>query len=120
MTSTMHQRFLAKYAEPDLHYSFDESPLGYLQNSKKVTIEHISKALADPNAPVRRESLKSPLCTHEHIDIGFMDDESSVRRAAASNPNCTKEHISIALKDESPYVNNAARRNPRYEEYFPN
>lgn len=64
--------FLSKFAEPDRHYSYDESPLGYLENAKNIPRKTLKHALVD-------------------------SERSDLIRAASSNPDAHREDLEDAV-----------------------
>lgn len=82
--------FLLAYAEPDRHYSYDDSPIGYLKHSDQVSSAVLDRATTDANWLVRSVAVQHPNCEKKHIQRGLNDPFIHVRTQARNNPNFIK------------------------------
>ena len=105
---------------PDILKAMGKTPelsrINILNKNPHISPDHITQALDDEDAYVRRAAISHPNATESHITQALKDNDAYVRRAAISHPNATKSHITQALDDENRHVRRAAISHPNATE----
>ena len=68
-----HQDFLAKYFKADDHYTKEEAPVAWLENSKNVTRKDIDDAMDHADPMIRRSAIGNHIADETHIDKALDD-----------------------------------------------
>ena len=97
MSTSRHQAFLSNFAGADEHYSYEDAPVAYIQNSANLTPEMLKAGAEHPLASVQLAAMSHPNATPEMLLGGVGNREFNVRVAAATHPNATPEVIDKAM-----------------------
>ena len=114
LAALQHPKLPSKEITRVLNGSNSITEKAYAVVHPNATPEHITKALSDESADVRRRAIGNPhvKLSSEHITKALNDDDPKVRGVAARRPEAKPEHISKALNDETSFVRGHAIQNP--------
>lgn len=139
MRHSLHADFLTAYAVPDMHYSFEDAPEGYIKNHPNITSDQIEHALrASHNAKMaalnhpsiqphhligafkranddrnKIDVINSPYATPEVLQHAIDNRSAHLNVAAASHTNTTPEQLHELLDKRIPGVTTSVLQNPK-------
>ena len=100
-----HQYFLRKFARPDIHFSYDEAPIAYLQHQESVLTPEIQKHASESWDSNVSSALASTTVALSPATIDKLFQNPTIRNTAMSillgNKGMTSGNLRTAWKEFS-------------------